>query len=145
MNYLKDPQFLRQLIMDHYEYPRNKREELSYVRERVSTDSCIDDITVQALIKDDIIEDVAFVGTACTIATSSVSMMSELLKGKTSEEANSIISNFNAMLKMKDFDEDVLGELVALRNVSRQPHRIHCADLSWRAMQLIISKELDHE
>ena len=145
MNYLKDPQFLRQVIMDHYEYPRNKRVEETYIQERVSTDSCIDDITVQAMIHDGVIEDVAFVGTACTIATSSVSMMSELLKGKTLEEARYIISQFNAMLKMAEFDEAVLGELVALRNVSRQPHRIHCADLSWRAMQLIIDKEDHHE
>lgn len=141
MNYLKDPNFLRQVIMDHYQYPRNKRVEDDYVQEHMSTDSCIDDITVQAKIEDGEIVDLAFFGEACTIATSSVSMMTELLKGKTIEEANHLIAQFNAMLKMQDFDEDALGELVALRNVSRQPHRIHCADLGWRGIAMILEKE----
>ncbi len=131
--------------MDHYEYPRNKREEKDYIQEHVSTESCIDDITVQVLLEDNILKDVAFVGTACTIATSSVSMMTELMKGKTLEEAQDLIHEFNNMLKMEAFDEEKLGELVALRNVSRQPHRINCADLSWRALQLIIVKEVSHE
>ena len=145
MNYLKDPNFLRQLIMDHYQYPRNKREEAGYATLQISTDSCIDDITVQALIEDDVIQDIAFTGTACTIATSSVSIMSELLKGKTTEEARHLIGQFNAMLKMKEFDEEAMGEAIALRNVSRQPHRIHCADLGWRALSSILDKEDSHE
>lgn len=139
--YLQDPNFLRQVIMDHYQYPRNKREELSYQRKQMSTDSCIDDITVQVLFEGNQIKDVAYVGEACTIATSSVSIMTELLKNKTVDEARYIIEQFNLMLKMKDFDETVVGEGIALRNVSRQPHRITCADLGWRGMIELIEME----
>lgn len=145
MNYLKDPNFLRQVIMDHYQYPRNKRDEKDYEKVHMSTDSCIDDITVSALIKDDVIVDVAFVGEACTIATSSVSIMTELLKGKHVSEGYKIIMEFNKMLRMQDFDESILGEAVALRNVSRQPHRITCADLGWRGMVLLLEKEASYE
>lgn len=141
MNYLKDPQFLRQVIMDHYQYPRNKREERDYEQMHISTDSCIDDITVQVKIDDGMITDVAFIGEACTIATSSVSIMTELIKDKSIEDAKNMIGQFNAMLKMQDFDEDIMGEAIALRNVSRQPHRIHCADLGWRALSAILDKE----
>lgn len=145
MNYLKDPNFLRQVIMDHYQYPRNKKVHDDYKQMRISTDSCIDDITVYAKIDDGVISDISFFGEACTIATSSVSMMSELLKGKRIDDAHHFIGQFNAMLKMQAFDEELMGEAIALRNVSRQPHRIHCADLGWRALSAILEKENQDE
>ena len=49
MNYFNDPLFLRQIIMDHYENPRNKREPENmdaYVNKHMKTDNCIDDINL---------------------------------------------------------------------------------------------------
>lgn len=140
MDYLNDPTFLRQLIMDHYEHPRNKRHEPDYPSHEVAIDSCIDDLTIQANIKNGFIEDVAFVGQACTIATSSTSIMTELLKGKTLEEAHLIIEEYNKMIHLKEFDAKLLGEAVAFSNVGRQANRIHCATLGWRGIQFLIDE-----
>ncbi|QIK70427.1 SUF system NifU family Fe-S cluster assembly protein [Erysipelothrix sp. HDW6C] len=146
MNYFDDPTFLRQLIMDHYENPRNKREEPSYPHKQMSTDSCIDDISVQAKIKDGVIEDIAFNGQACTIATSSTSIMTELLKGKTLDQANLIIAEYNKMVHLHEFDANVLQEAVAFKNVGRQANRIHCATLGWRGITALIEESRDdHE
>ena len=57
----------------------------------MASDSCIDDITVQSDIENGVIKDIRFNGVACTISTASTSVMTELLKGKTVEEAKKII------------------------------------------------------
>ncbi len=142
MDYLNDPTFLRQLIMDHYEHPRNKRVE-DYPKSQVSIDSCIDDLTIQAKIVDGVIEDIAFDGQACTIATSSTSIMTELLKGRKVSEAQHIIEEYNKMIHLKDFEAETLGEAVAFSNVGRQANRIHCATLGWRGLQDLIDDSED--
>ena len=88
-DYMNDPMVLRQILMDHYEYPRNHKlsNDPAYMKRHMASDSCIDDIVVESKINNGIIEDIRFDGVACTIATASTSMMSELLSGKTIEEA----------------------------------------------------------
>ena len=70
-----DPNFARQVIMDHYENPRNKRHEQNYLSKRMDSDSCIDDITVYVKLSDNRIEDISFDGVGCTISLASASMM----------------------------------------------------------------------
>ncbi len=141
---LEDPAVLRELIMDHYQYPRNHQltQEEGYQRVHMASDSCIDDIEVQAKIEGNIISDIRFDGTACTIATASTSMMTELLKGKSIEEANKIIENYFAMVDEKEFDADLLQEAIAMKGVSKQANRIKCATIGWNAiMQMINERE----
>lgn len=145
MNYFDDPKFLRQVIMDHYENPRNKRTEPSYASNRVSTDSCIDDLTIQMRVKDDVIVDVCFDGQACTIATSAASIMTELLKGETIASAESIITEYNKMVHLESFDASLLREAVAFKNVGRQANRITCATLAWRGITALIEEGKSHE
>ena len=41
-----DPMLMRQIIMDHYDYPRNKEltKDNGYMSRHMASDSCIDDI-----------------------------------------------------------------------------------------------------
>lgn len=50
---LIDPALMRQIIMSHYEKPRNKRavNDPRYLSIRMNSDSCIDDITIFLLIE----------------------------------------------------------------------------------------------
>ena len=134
---LKDPTILRELIMDHYQYPRNHGlvDDSSYASCHMASDSCIDDITVQSKIVDGVIKDIRFDGVACTICTASTSMMSELLKGKTTEEAKKIMDNYFNMMEEKLYDEDMLEEAIAMCNVHKQANRIKCATIGWKAMK----------
>ncbi|MBE6107016.1 MAG: SUF system NifU family Fe-S cluster assembly protein [Erysipelotrichaceae bacterium] len=147
-SYFDDPMVLRQIIMDHYEYPRNhelKKQE-GYTEVHMASESCIDDLFVEAKIKDGIIEDTGFEGTACTIATSSTSIMSELIKGKTTKEALEIINNYLAMVDEREYDEDMLEELIAFKTVSKQANRIKCATIGIKGfVQLIEESEKNHE
>ena len=130
---MKDPMVLRQIIMDHYQYPRNHQlsEEEGYVQRHMASDSCIDDIYVQGKVED---------GEACTISTASTSIMSELVKGKRVDEARKIMDNYFAMVDQKEYDEDLLEEAVAFANVGRQANRINCATIGWRALREILDE-----
>ena len=106
----------------------------------MASDSCIDDIYVEAKIKDHVIEDIRFDGVACTIATASTSIMSELLKGKTIDEANKIIENYHAMIDGREYDEDLLEEAVCMHTVGKQANRIKCATIGWKAIEEMIKE-----
>ena len=144
---LKDPMVLRAIIMDHYEYPRNHelKNRDDYLSRHMASESCIDDIHVETKINDGIIEDIDFDGVACTIATASTSIMSELLKGKDLSEAKKIIKNYRDMIDGKDYDADLLGEAVAFYNVGAQANRIHCATIGWDAIEDMIEESKTHE
>lgn len=141
-NLLQDPMVLRELIMDHYQYPHHHEltDEEGYHSVHMASDSCIDDITVQSRIRDGRIEDIRFDGVACTISTASTSMMTDLLRGKTVQEANEIIANYFAMIDHKEYDADLLEEAVAMQNVYKQANRIKCATIGWKAMKEMIDE-----
>lgn len=143
---MDDPMILRSIIMDHYEYPRNHEltEKEDYKKKHMASESCIDDIYVQAKIEDGIVEDIRFDGVACTISTASTSIMSELLKGKTTQEAKHIIENYYQMIDQKEYDEELLEEAVAFHNVGKQANRIKCATIGWKAMEEMIEESEEH-
>lgn len=138
-----NPILIREIIMDHYEYPRNKKlkKDPSYTSVNLDSESCIDNIDLEVKIEDGVIKDICFDGVACTISTASTSIMSELLKDKTVEEAKMIIDNYLAMLHGEEYNEDVLEEANAFVNTSKQANRIKCATLSWNGLKEILDKE----
>ena len=138
-----NPSLIREIVMDHYEYPRNKKlkNDEKYVKVNLDSESCIDNIDLEVLVENNVIKDICFDGVACTISTASTSIMSELLKDKSVEEANLIIENYLNMLYGRDYDEELLGEAAAFVNTSKQANRIKCATLSWNGLKEIINKK----
>ena len=147
-DYRNDAMMLRQIIMDHYQYPRNHSlsDDESYLMRHMAADSCIDDIKVQVKIKEGVIEDVRFDGVACTISTASTSIMTELMKGKTLRDAQGIIAEYNKMIDLQEFDYEVLEEAIAFVNVGKQANRIGCATIGWQAMsEMILESEEEND
>ncbi len=144
---LNDPSILRELIMDHYQYPHNHNltDGEGYNSVHMASDSCIDDITVQSKIENGKIEDIRFDGVACTISTASTSMMTDLLKGKTIDEAKAIINEYFNMIDAKEYDPDVLEEAVAMKNVYKQANRIKCATIGWKAINQMIEESEENK
>ena len=135
-----DQNLIREIIMDHYEYPRNKKlkNNEKYARVNLDSESCIDNIDLEVLVENGVIKDICFDGVACTISTASTSIMSELLKEKSVAEANIIIENYLKMINMEEYDEDLLEEAVVFKNTGRQANRIKCATIGWNGMQELI-------
>lgn len=129
----------RQVIMDHYQHPRNQG---SLAEGALSVDlrnpSCGDEVTLQLTVKDGIVEDVRFKGTGCSISIASTSMMTEAIKGRKVDEAIALAKEFRAMMRGEEVDEEVLGDLEALHGVSKFPARIKCATLGWQALETAV-------
>ena len=142
MRSLDDPQLLREIIMDHYDHPRNRGlvEDETYKKVNMNSDSCIDDLDIQVKFDGDKIADVRYDGEACAICTSSTSIMSELVIGKTKEEAKRIIENYMNMIYERDYDEDLLEEAIAFKNTHKQANRIKCATLGWNGLVKLIEE-----
>ena len=138
-----DSMMMREMMMDHYDNPRNKEEvkDSRYKSIRMNSSSCIDDITVQVLLDKDVIEDVKWFGTACVISIAATSVMSELVKGKTLKEAADLMDNYMKMLESQPYDQDKLQEAIIFQNVGRQASRIGCATIGWRGLFQAAVKE----
>lgn len=143
MHTIKDnPILKREIMMDHYESPRNFQlsNDSFYRQIHVYSQSCQDDIHLQILINKGIIEDVRFEGKACVIATAATSIMTELIKGCSIKQANEIIENYFAMINQKEYDENLLKEAVALETIGKQTNRISCATLSWNGLKELLNE-----
>ena len=138
-----DSKMKRELILDNYQNAANRGipndKEYEIVNSR--NESCVDNINVAAKIKDRKLEDVKFDGEACAICTSCTSVMTKELKGKTVEEANVIIDNFERMINERPYDEKLLGELNIYNEVYKQPSRKKCALLPFKSMKKILEDE----
>ena len=130
----------REILLDHYTNPHNKGlvDDERYHLIHNASDSCIDDIKVQMLIENKIIKDVRFDGVGCTICFASTSIMSELIKGKTINEAKSIINEYMKMLDEKPYDSEILEEANAFDTLYKQANRIKCGTIGIRAMKDLI-------
>ena len=137
MRSLDDPQLMREIIMDHYEHPRNRGlvDDQTYQKVNMNSDTCIDDLDIQVKFDGDKIADVRYDGEACAICTSSTSIMSTLVKGKTKAEAKKIIENYMNMIYEKDYDEEL-----AFKNTHKQANRIKCATLGWNGLIKLIEE-----
>ncbi len=143
MHFSINQEMMREIIMDHYTHPRNKKEtdDTRYQTVYMDSTSCIDKVYVQVLIEDNIIKDALWHGVGCAISTASTSIMTELLKGKTVDEANNILKNYFNMINEQEFDESVLDEAIVFMNTSRQPARIKCATIGFRGVDQILKGE----
>ena len=132
------------VIMEHSTatYKKHKLQDATN-SEHGHNPSCGDDITLEIKKDGDIITDLAFTGHGCAISQASTSIMIDLLKGKTVEQATKLISIFIRMIKRENVSEEELNELEeaqALKNISNMPARVKCAELAWYTMQKLLEK-----
>lgn len=144
---MMDENFKRTILLDHYNHPRNKGllDDERYKTIHMASDSCIDDIKVQALVEDGVVKDIRFDGIGCTISFASTSIFSVLLKGKKVNEALSIINEYYAMLDEKPYDSDILEEANAFDTLYRQANRIKCGTIGVKAIEELIKAGMSNE
>ena len=129
----------QEVILDHYKNPQNKAlapdndAQVHHVNP-----SCGDEVTLGVKLAGDKVESINWDGVGCSISQASTSIMSDLLIGKSLEEAQAISDNFLHLMQSKGSEEgnpDVLEDAVALAGVSKYPARIKCALLGWMAFK----------
>jgi len=134
----------RDILMDHYKFPRgNKTITNADLENEGHNPSCGDDIVMRFKFDGDKIADVSVDCMGCAISVASGSMLADIVKGKTIGEVIEIAKTVKAMLKGEHPDDEKdLGDLEALRGVSKFPVRIKCALLSWTTMMDALEAKL---
>lgn len=121
----------RAIILDNYQNPEHKMTRGNdYVKINTRNVSCIDNLDIYLKVENGIIRDVSFEGEACVISISSTNILINLLIGKTKEEGIKIIDNYLKMINEEEYDKDLIKDLLAFDDTSKQPSRIKCATLS---------------
>ena len=133
----------REVILDHYRNPRHKGS-LSHADFHAEgmNPSCGDEFSLDLVVVDGVITEVATQGQGCSISQSSGSMMADIIKGKTVDEVRDLAAKFRLMMAIDEGDSpvdparpgSVLGDLEALQGVRKFPVRIKCADLPWTTL-----------
>ncbi len=136
------PEMMREIIMDHYSSPRHKLapEGEGYLSVHSSSVNCIDDIEFFLKIEGGKVSDARWTGVACAISTASTDILCDLLVGKTKEESEYLIEQYNHMIHEEEYDASVLEEALAFMNTSKQAARIHCATIGWDAAKVVLEK-----
>lgn len=131
----------QEVIFDHNRNPRN-----FHVMENANrtvegfNPLCGDRLTLYLNVQGNIIEDASFQGSGCAISTASVSLMTEMVKGKSETEAQQMFDMFHKITTGKDDDIklEALGKLQVLAGVKDYPARVKCATLAWHTLDAAI-------
>lgn len=133
----------RDVIVDHNRSPRNFRKIEGATRTAEGYNPlCGDKLTLYLKLDGDRISDVAFQGSGCAISVASASLMTEALRGKTPEEAETMYRKFHGMVTGQSDDDDTeLGKLTVLAGVRQYPSRVKCASLCWHTVNAALHGE----
>src|ERR687892_2297506 len=135
----------QQVILDHNKKPRNfrKLETANHSAEGYNP-LCGDQLTVYLNVADGRVQEVGFEGSGCAISKASASMMTQAVKGKSKEEAESLFKEFHSMVTGEldeETDENSLGNLKIFAGVREFPVRVKCATLPWHTMHAALNKK----
>jgi nitrogen fixation NifU-like protein len=128
----------QEVILEHNKNPRNFREIPDADKTATGNNPlCGDALRVYVDMEDGKVKDVSFKGSGCAISKASASMMTQVVKGKTKEEAEVLFDEFHRMV-LGELDEEAednhLGKLKIFAGVREFPARVKCASLSWHTL-----------
>ena len=137
------------IILEHGKNPRNFGKCSGYSHKAKGHNPlCGDQVEVYLKIdKNNKVENLTFEGSGCAISIASTSIMTELVKGKSFNEAKIIIDEFLMMvktgkeIKTKELDEDQRTKIMSLSGVKQYPMRVKCATLSWHTLISAIERK----
>ena len=135
-------QLYQDIILEHGKSPRNLEKCEGYSHEAKGYNPLCGDKVHVYLKLDNAkkVEGLTFEGDGCAISLASASIMTELVKGKSFEEAKEIMNAFLDMIKntseiqSNHLDEDQKTKLMSLSGVKQFPMRVKCATLSWHTL-----------
>ncbi|MET0754305.1 MAG: Fe-S cluster assembly sulfur transfer protein SufU [Pyrinomonadaceae bacterium] len=137
----------QEVILDHNKNPRNFREiENADKTADGHNPLCGDALKIYLSMDADKVKDVAFLGSGCAISKASASMMTQVVKGKTREEAEVLFDEFHKMVTGAldiETDENNLGKLKIFAGVLEFPARVKCASLSWHTLHAALNDEAE--
>ncbi|WP_215826365.1 iron-sulfur cluster assembly scaffold protein [Spiroplasma endosymbiont of 'Nebria riversi'] len=122
----------RKIIINHYQNPQYQ----GFIKhnqaiERLQSNlSCADQLNLQLVVINDVIVSARFMGYACAIATSSADLICQTITNKSKYQALAILNNYSLMINVKDYDSDILEDLIVFTHTKKQPNRKQCSLLA---------------
>ena len=135
----------KNIIIENTRDKKHKREIIGIEKEGINP-SCGDELKIYVKMNENnsIIQEISFTGRGCAISEASANIMSEILKGKTKEEAKKIITTFFNMIKLNETNDqkliEILGDAYAFKNIAYMPSRVKCAFLGWKTLEQILEE-----
>ncbi len=131
----------QETIIDHGRHPRNfgVLTDANFHKEGFNP-LCGDKILVHVKEKEGVLEKIQFEGCGCAISMASASLMSEVLRGKTVQEAEEIFAAFHELVTEGQHSEK-LGKLLVLGGVREFPVRVKCATLAWHTLKALLGND----
>lgn len=133
----------QEVIIDHSQQPRNYGEIDCDHHANGVNPLCGDNISVHLRLEGETIQQANFTGQSCAICTASASIMTELVQGKSEQEARECFKKFHDMV-MNVVDPDLTdGKLAVLAGVKAFPMRVKCATLAWHTLIAALEGETE--
>src|SRR5829696_8128269 len=135
----------QQVILDHNKKPRNfrKLDSANHTAEGYNP-LCGDRLTVYLNLEDGLVKEVGFEGSGYAISKAAASMMTQAVKGKSKDQAETLFKEFHSMVTGEldeESEENSLGNLKIFAGVREFPVRVKCATLPWHTMHAALNKE----
>lgn len=138
---LKDfnnPNTRREIIMSHYSSPKLK-DKLERNDLDAYSNHCVDELHIQWEFEGDRLKTAKWDGVGCAVFQSSADIFLENAIGKTKDEIQELTIQYENLINQngKEYNEELLGELMVFKNVKVQLNRLNCANL---VSQVILKK-----
>ena len=137
----------QEVILDHGKNPRNfRRLEDATCEADGNNPLCGDRLTVFVkVVNNQMIEDVSFEGRGCAISVASASMMTDIVRGKSIPQVQTLFDHFHKLCTgqeeftaLAEFADDI-DKLQVMSGVRQFPMRVKCATLAWHAVNAAVS------
>ncbi|OIZ95122.1 iron-sulfur cluster assembly scaffold protein [Candidatus Rickettsiella isopodorum] len=137
----------QEMILDHGRSPRHHHAmPLANRLANGFNQLCGDRLTVYLKTDQDKITAISFQGSGCAISMASASLMSELLSGKTLNEAESLFEIFHQLLTSESTTSEQLlrlKKLAVFSGVKAYPARVKCATLAWHTLLAALNQNTE--
>lgn len=136
----------QEVVFDHNRNPRNFRPMEDATRKIDGFNPlCGDRITLYVRVHDGVIEDVSFQGQGCAISTASASIMTEVVRGLSEQQAHDLFQTFHRITTGQEHEVQLekLGKLAVLAGVRAYPARVKCATLAWHSLEAALKQDAE--
>lgn len=134
----------QEVIFDHNRNPRNFHV-MDDADRRIDgfNPLCGDKMTLFLKLQDGKVSDASFQGQGCAISTASASIMTEMVKGLSEDEAHTLFSQFHELVTKSEgnIDLEAFGKLAVLAGVREYPARVKCATLPWHTLEAALNDQ----
>ena len=129
----------QEVILDHNKAPRNFRTVEGATHSGLGHNPlCGDQLALYVKVEGGVIREIGFQGKGCAISKASASLMTEAVKGRSTEEAEALFARFHDLLTGPldvPADAKAFGKLAVFSGVREFPVRVKCATLAWHTLR----------